>query len=123
MPDDAARSGPSSAPDPWLAPVQQVLALLTQQPVLLAVTVPCPVADERYDITVSKAGDDEGAVQPGFWWEVDRLTCDAQGQPHWERRWGLGLQASETPDAAYLAALQWVDRRVIRRQDRSGEGG
>ncbi len=109
MPDSVAWPSSSLARDARLAPVQPVLNLLTRQPVLLAVTLPHTVADEQYDITVSKAVDDAGQVQPGFWWEVDRIGCDVQGQPHWERRWGLGLRASETPEAAYLVAIQWVE--------------
>ena len=114
MPNDAARSGSSAAPDSRLVSVQQVLALLARQPVLLAVTLCRTVADERYDITVSKAVDDAEHVQPGFWWEVDRLACDEQGQPRQERRWGLGLSMCETPEAAYLAAVHWVEHHKHR---------
>ncbi len=110
MPDDAARSGPPSVPDPRLVPVQQVLALLTQQPVLLAVTLPCTMEDGQYDITVSKAVGDAGAVQAGFWWEADRLARDEREQVHRERSWGRGLRAYETAEAAYLAAVLWVER-------------
>ena len=108
MPNDAAWPGSSPAPDPRLASVQQVLALLARQPILLAVTLPHPVADEQYDITVSKAVDDAGQVQPVFGWDVDRLAHDAQGrQPHRERR--RGRRTYETAAAAYLAAVHWVE--------------
>ncbi len=94
---------------PGRARLQPPIYGWTQQPVLLAVTVPSAVADERYDLTVSKAVDDAGAVQPGFWWEVDRLAGEARGRPRRERRWGLGLRACGTAKVAYLAALQWVE--------------
>ena len=111
MPNDGTWPGSSSAPDLRLTSVQRALALLTQQPVLLAVTLPHTVGDERYAITVSKAVDDAGHVQAMFWWEVDRLAGQAQGQPRRERRWGLGLRACETVEAAYLAAVPRVERR------------
>ena len=113
MPDEATRPGSSSAPDPRLAGVRPLLDLLTQQSVLLAVTLCRTIAEERYDITVSKSVDDAGTVQPEFWWEVDRLTSDAEGQPRRERRWGLGLRAYETPEAAYLAAVHWVEHHQV----------
>ncbi len=103
MPDQAV-------PDPRLASVKLALDLLAHQPVLLAVTLPHTAADEQYDITVSKAVDDAGAVQPGFWWDVDRLARDAQGQLYRERRWRQGLRAYETAAEAYLAAVHSVKR-------------
>ncbi len=113
MPNDGAWPGSSSAPDPRVTSVQAALALLTQQPVLLAVTLPHTVGDERYAITVSKAVDDGGHVQATYWWEVDRLAGEAQGQPRWERRWGLGLCACETAEAAYLAARHWIEHHTL----------
>jgi hypothetical protein len=103
MPDHAV-------PDPQLVPVRSILTLLSQQPVLLAVTLIHSVADEQYDITVSKAVDDTGRVQPGFWWDVDRLARDERGQVRRERSWGRGRRAYETAEAAYLAAVHWVKR-------------
>ncbi len=108
MLNDAAWPGSSPAPDPRLASVQQVLVLLTRRPLLLAVTLLHTVADEQYDITVSKAVDDAGQVQPVFWWDVDRLAHDTQGQPHRERRWGR--RTYETAAAAYLEAVHSVER-------------
>ena len=87
-----------------------LLALLTRQPVLLAVRLSHTVADEQCDITVSKAVDDAGHVQAGFWWGVDRLAGDAQGQPRRDGSWGRGLRACETAETAYLAAVGWVER-------------
>ena len=104
MPNDAAWPGSSPAPDPRLAAVQRALALLTRQPMLLAVTLPHTVTDEQYDITVSKAVDDAGQVQPVFWWDVDHIAHATQGQPHRELRWGR--RTYETAAAAYLAAVQ-----------------
>ena len=102
MPPDAVWPRLSVAPDPRLAPVQRALALLTRQPVLLAVTLSHTVADEQYDIA--------GHVQAGFWWGVDRLAGDAQGQPRRDGSWGRGQRACETAETAYLAAVGWVER-------------
>ncbi len=66
MPNDDAWPGSWSAPDSRLTSVQAALSLLTQQPVLLAVTLPHTVGDERYAITVSKAVDDVGTMQATF---------------------------------------------------------
>ena len=108
MPNDAAWPGSSPAPDPRLAAVQRALDLLDRQPMLLAVTLPHTLTDEQYDITVSKAVDDAGQVQVAFWWDVDRLAGDAQGQPHRERR--RGRRTYETAAAAYLEAVHSVER-------------
>ena len=91
-----------------LSLVQPALALLTRQPVLLAVTLQATVAGTAVEITVSKAVDEAGVVYPEYWWEVDRLTVDGSGQQRREKRWGLGLFPHETAEAAYLAAVAWV---------------
>ncbi len=77
-------------------PVRPALALLTRQPALIAVTVPVTVADARYEVTVSKAIDEAGAVLSEYWWEVDRLTADEQGQVRCQKRWHLGHRVYET---------------------------
>ncbi len=96
------------ADDSNLFSVSSALALLTRQPVLLAVTLQVTVAGRVVEITVSKAANTAGVVCPEYWWEVDRLIEDERGQPHRERRWGLGLRSYETAEAAYQAAVQWV---------------
>ena len=108
MAGNATRSGASPASDPRLTTVQSALALLARQPALLAVRLQVAVGGTAYDITVSKALDETGGVLPQYVWDADRLTEDEQGQQHWERRLGLGRRSYETAEAAYQAAMEWV---------------
>ncbi len=112
LPPDVGTSGP----DARLLRVRPVLTLLTQQPVLIAVTVQVTVADAMYEITVSKAVDEAGTVLPRYWWEVDKLTEDEQGQHHREKRWQLDHRVYETAEAAYLAAEEWVQTQAATAQ-------
>ena len=90
--------------------MRPALALLTRQPALIAVMVQVTVADAVYEVTVSKAIDEAGAVLCEYWWEVDRLTADEQGQVCRQKRWQLGHRVYETAEAAYVAAVAWVRR-------------
>ena len=93
---------------PGLVQVSPALALLGRQPVLLAVTLQVATTASHYEVTVSKTADEAGTALPAYWWAVDRLAEDEHGQPHRERRWGLGLRSYDTAEAAYQAAVQWV---------------
>ena len=101
---------PASGPDPRLTHIRPVLALLTEQASLIAIMLSLTRAGQRYDITVSKAIDEAGGVLSQYWWEVDKLTADDQGQLRRQQRWGMGLRIHETVEAAYLAAVEWVER-------------
>ena len=89
------------------------LALLIRQPALIAVTVQVTVADAVYEVTVSKAIDAAGAVLCEYWWEVDRLTADEQGQACRQKCWQLGHRVYETAEAAYVAAVAWVRSKTV----------
>ncbi len=113
MAEQASLGMSSLDPDVGLTLVHPALSLLARQPVLLAVTLHVTAPDASFDITVSKAVDEADQTLPQFWWEVDRLISDTEGQPRRERRWGLGRRAYETPEAAYLAAVYWVEHHQV----------
>ena len=94
------------------ATAQNTLVLLGRQAVLIAVTLQTWVAGHQFDITVSKALDEAGQWAPQYWWEVDRLTEAGSGDPRHEKRWALGLRPYGTPEAAYQAARQMVQRGI-----------
>ncbi len=105
---ESAQPVSSMGDGPDLGQVAAALAVLGRQPVLLAVTLQVTAAAGVYEITVSKTVDEAGTALPSYWWEVDRLAEDERGQPHRERRWGLGQRSYDTAEAAYQAAVQWV---------------
>ena len=96
------------------------LALLSRQSVLIAVTLQTWVAQRQCDITVSKALTEAGQWAGQYWWDVDRLTADGTGGLIREKRWALGLRPSATPEAAYQAARQVVQRGLERRSSNHG---
>ena len=108
MAHNSPQSDLSAALDPRLVPVQPSLALLARQSVLLAVSLQVAVGGTAYEITVSKALDETGAMLAQYVWDVDRLTEDEQGEQCRERRWGLGRRSYKTAEAAYQAAMEWV---------------
>ncbi len=88
------------------AAARYALALLTRQPVLIAVTFQTWIAGSRLDVTVNKVLDEAGAVLPQYWWDVDRLTDDGRGNLIRVKRWALGLHSYATAEGAYQAAVQ-----------------
>ena len=99
----------ASIPGLHLSLVHPFLALLVRQPALLAISLQVTVALTLYEITINKVVDEASAMRLQFWWEVDRLTYEAWGEsPSREQCWATGRQPYETAEAAYLAALEWV---------------
>ncbi len=105
MAEQASLGMSSLDPDVGLTLVRPALSLLARQRILLAVTLHVAAPDAAFEITVSKAVDEADQPLPQFWWEVDRLTTDAQGLLCRERRYALGLCPYETAEAAYQAAM------------------
>lgn len=95
--------------DVWLSRAWPALSLLAHSRILLAVTLQLTVAGSTSEITISKPVDEVGQAIDEYWWEVAKLTTDGRGPVGRERRWGMGLQPSETAEAAYLAAAGWVE--------------
>lgn len=95
--------------DVWLSRARPALSLLVRSRVLLAVTLQLTDAGSIFEITVSKPVNEASQTMDEYWWEVAKLTTDGRGPASRERRWGMGLQPSETAEAAYLTAVSWVE--------------
>lgn len=95
--------------DVWLSRARPALSLLVRSRILLAVTLQLTAAGRLFEITIGKPIDEASQAMDEYWWEVARLTTDGCGLVGRERRWGMGLQSSETAEAAYLAAVNWVE--------------
>ena len=102
--------------DAELIAARPALALLARSRVLIAVALRLSHPQAVLEVTVSKAIDETGVMLAQYWWEVDRFNEDEPGQPCRQKRWGMSLHPHETAEAAYLAALEWVQAQTAPRQ-------
>ena len=102
--------------DAELIAVRPALGLLARSRVLIAVALRLSHPQAVLEVTVSKAIDETGVMLSQYWWEVDRFSEDEPGQLRCQKRWGMSLHPHETAEAAYLAALEWVQAETAPRQ-------
>ncbi len=98
--------------DAELTAARPALALLARSRVLIAVALRLSHPQALLEVTVSKAIDETGVTLSQYWWEVDRFSEDEPGQLCHQKRWGMSLHPHETAEAAYLAALEWVQAQT-----------
>ncbi len=102
--------------DAELIAARPALALLARSRVLIAVALRLSHPQALLEVTVSKAIDETGVTLSQYWWEVDRFSEDEPGHLCRQKRWGMSLHPHETAEAAYLAALEWVQAQTASPQ-------